>query len=84
MSQAARAWDCGPVRPSERPPQHGERKRHRGFVLRCLLYSGAPRAHPKSFGRLRDKLKDIFYCARGTSLRAAIARLNPVLRGWRQ
>ena len=46
--------------------------------------TGAPRAHPKSFGRLRDKLKDIFYCARGTSLRATIARLNPVLRGWRQ
>ncbi|MCG5030053.1 hypothetical protein MAF45_01110 [Mesosutterella sp. OilRF-GAM-744-9] len=48
------------------------------------FYGGAPRAHPKSFGRLRDKQKDIFYCARGTSLRAAIARLNPVLRGWRQ
>lgn len=46
--------------------------------------TGAPRAHPKSFTRLRDKLKDIFHRARGTSLKATIAKLNPVLRGWRQ
>ena len=46
--------------------------------------TGAPRAHPKSFTRLRDKLKDIFLRAGGTSLKATIAALNPVLRGWRQ
>ena len=46
--------------------------------------TGAPRVHPKSLKRLREKLKDIFFQARGTSLRATIAKLNPVLRGWRQ
>ena len=43
--------------------------------------TGAPRVHLK---RLREKLKDIFFHSRGTSLRATIAKLNPVLRGWRQ
>ena len=46
--------------------------------------TGAPRVHPIKLKRLREKLKDIFFQARGTSLRATIAKLNPVLRGWRQ
>ena len=45
--------------------------------------TGAPRVHPKSFQRLRDKLKVIFFRARGTSLLRTIAKLNAVLRGWR-
>ena len=55
----------------------------------CLGYTfvgatGTPRVHPKSLKRLREKLKGIFFHARGTSLRATLAKLNPVLRGWRQ
>lgn len=45
--------------------------------------TGAARVHAKSFQRLRDKLKEIFFRARGTSLLKTIAKLNMVLRGWR-
>ena len=45
--------------------------------------TGAARVHTKSFQRLRDKLKEIFFRARGTSLLKTIAKLNMVLRGWR-
>lgn len=45
--------------------------------------TGAARVHTKSLHRLRDKLKEIFFRARGTSLLKTIARLNMVLRGWR-
>ena len=45
--------------------------------------TGAARVHAKSLQRLRDKLKEIFFRARGTSLLKTIARLNMVLRGWR-
>lgn len=37
----------------------------------------------KSVRRLKKKLTEIFYRARGTSLKQTIETLNPVLRGWR-
>lgn len=43
----------------------------------------AARVHDKSFQRLRDKLKEIFFRARRTPLLKTIARVNMVLRGWR-
>ena len=46
--------------------------------------TGAPRVHEKSFKRLKVKLKDIFFRARGTSLYQTIRRLNQTLRGWRE
>lgn len=46
--------------------------------------TGAPRVHKKSFKRLKAKLKDILFRARGTSLFQTIRRLNMTLRGWRQ
>ena len=40
--------------------------------------------HPKSFKRLKLKLRDIFWRGRGGSLFQTIDKLNPLLRGWRQ
>lgn len=46
--------------------------------------TGAPRVHPKSFKRLKLKLRAIFWRARGGSLFQTIDRLTQLLRGWRQ
>ena len=46
--------------------------------------TGAPLVREKSFKRLKAKLKDIFFHARGTSLFRTIHRLNQTMRGWRQ
>ena len=46
--------------------------------------TGAPMVHPKSFKRLKMKLRDIFWHGRGGSLFQTIDKLNPLLRGWRQ
>lgn len=50
-----------------------------GYTFSCRR----PVAHPKSIDRLKKKLKDIFFQARGSSLFATIKRLNTILRGWR-
>lgn len=46
--------------------------------------TGEPRVHPKSFKRLRLKLRDIFWHGRGGSLFQTIEKLTLLLRGWRQ
>lgn len=46
--------------------------------------TGEPRVHPKSFKRLRLKLRDIFWHGRGSSLFQTIEKLTLLLRGWRQ
>ena len=46
--------------------------------------TGEPRVHPKSFKRLRLKLRDIFWNGRGGSLFQTIEKLTLLLRGWRQ
>lgn len=46
--------------------------------------TGQPLVHPKSFKRLKDKLRAVFYRARGGSLFRTIGELNAILRGWRQ
>ena len=46
--------------------------------------TGQPLVHPKSFKRLKDKLRTVFYMARGGSLFRTIRVLNAILRGWRQ
>ena len=46
--------------------------------------TGQPLVHPKSFKRLKDKLRTVFYRARGGSLFRTIRVLNAILRGWRQ
>ena len=46
--------------------------------------TGQPLVHPKSFKRLKDKLRTAFYRARGGSLFRTIRVLNAILRGWRQ
>lgn len=46
--------------------------------------TGAPLVHEKSFKRLKAKMKDIFFRARGKSLFWTIRKLSSLLRGWRQ
>lgn len=46
--------------------------------------TGQPLVHPKSFKRLQDKPRTVFYRARGGSLFRTIRVLNAILRGWRQ
>ena len=46
--------------------------------------TGQPLVHPKSFKRLKDKLRTVFHRARGGSLFQTIGELNAILRGWRQ
>lgn len=46
--------------------------------------TGQPLVHPKSFRRLKDKLRTVFHRARGGSLFLTIGELNAILRGWRQ
>ena len=46
--------------------------------------TGQPLVHPKSFKRLKDKLRTVFHRARGGSLFRTIRVLNAILRGWRQ
>ena len=46
--------------------------------------TGAPRTHEKSLKRLKLKLKDVFYRARGNGWKPTIKRLNEILGGWRQ
>lgn len=44
--------------------------------------TGEPRAHEKSLKRLKEKLKVIFYRARGSTLKYTICKLSRMLRGW--
>ena len=46
--------------------------------------TGQTLVHPKSFKRLQDKPRTVFYRARGGSLFRTIRVLNAILRGWRQ
>ena len=40
-------------------------------------------AAKKAVDRLKDKLRKVFFSARGTSLKCTIERITPILRGWR-
>ncbi len=53
-----------------------------GYTFSKSSYSRVVAAK-KSVQRLKDKLRKIFFRARGTSLKATVERLTPVLRGWR-
>lgn len=44
--------------------------------------TGEPRAHVKSLKRLKDKLKVIFYRARGSTLKYTICKISRMLEGW--
>ena len=46
--------------------------------------TGQPLVPPKSFKRLQDKPRTVFYRARGGSLCRTIRVLHAILRGWRQ
>ena len=55
----------------------------RAKFLGYTFWCRKPIAHPKSINRLKQKLKDVFFRARGSSLLSTIKRLNMILRGWR-
>lgn len=55
----------------------------RAKFLGYTFWRRKPVAHPKSIDRLKQKLKAVFFRARGSSLLATIKRLNMILRGWR-
>ena len=52
--------------------------------LHFVGMTGQPLVHPKSFKRLQDKPRTVFYRACGGSLFRTIRVLNAILRGWRQ
>lgn len=56
----------------------------RKFLGYSLTWHKAPRRRvaPASLKRLEDKVREVLGGARGRSLTAAIAELNPILRGW--
>jgi RNA-directed DNA polymerase len=56
----------------------------RKFLGYSLTWHRAPRLRiaPVSYQRLEKRVREVLKGARGRSLRAAIAELNPILRGW--
>lgn len=56
----------------------------RKFLGYSLTWHKAPRLRiaPESLKRLEDKIREVLKGARGRSLTAVIAELNPILRGW--
>jgi group II intron reverse transcriptase/maturase len=56
----------------------------RKFLGYSMTWHKAPnlRVAPASYQRLEHRVRDVLKGARGRSLRAAIAELNPLLRGW--
>ena len=56
----------------------------RKFLGYSLTWHRAPRLRiaPASYQRLENRVREVLKGTRGRSLRAAIAELNPILRGW--
>jgi RNA-directed DNA polymerase len=58
--------------------------KERKFLGYSLTWHQAPRLRiaPASYQRLEGKIREVLKGARGRSLTAVIAELNPILRGW--